>query len=315
MRRVPLAALTLAALALFPSAPDPLGDAVGHRITVVLSRDIRPYRQVLQGLRRSFHRDDPQMEYRVVTLGRDDSLAAEALPARGADQIPLIVAVGSRALASVRRAGAKVPVLLVGVPAPGQARSGDGAAEIFGVNMGIPFEKQFRALRAVAPRTRTVGVLYERSNHALIRMASRAAGRAGLTLNPVEIRSLEEIPGALDALLDEVNALWALPDATVFSSDTAPYIILRTLRQRVPFMGFSQSFVKAGSLLSLYCDLEDVGEQAGHMALDVLHGRRPARGGIEPPRKTLLALNLRVAEVIGLPIPPEIRRSADATYE
>jgi ABC-type uncharacterized transport system substrate-binding protein len=80
-------------------------------------------------------------------------------------------------------------------------------------------------------------------------------------------------------------------------------------------MGFSQSFVKAGSLVSLYPDFEDIGNQAGVMARDLLGGRRPSAAGIVAPRKAMLAVNLRVADVIGLSIPAAVRRRANATYE
>lgn len=184
-----------------------------------------------------------------------------------------------------------------------------------GVRMEFPYSQQFQTLREIAPRAKTVGILFATGYRAAVDRAEEAAREHGFRLVRAEIASVKEIPGSLDDLIGRVDALWAIPDPMVFSQETSPYIILQTLRHRVPFMAFSQNFVKAGSLVSLYPDFEDIGLQAGAMARDILAGRRPPGGGVVSPRKALLAVNLRVAEVIGLRVPPALRKRATAIYE
>jgi putative ABC transport system substrate-binding protein len=285
----------------------------GPLIAVVLSGHIEPYEQTLAGFRAALAGVRPAPEYQVLELDEADAPGAipVAAPGRRAD---LVVAIGTRAARAVIARDPGVPILFACVtePHPGGGAAG---ARTAGVSMEFPYSQQFETLRSVAPRVRTVGTIYEAGNRSLIDRAETAAREAGLKLVRVEIRSVDEIPAALEGLIGQVDALWAIPDATVFSEETASYIILQTLRHRLPFMGFSQSFVKAGSLVSLYPDFKDIGHQAGAMARDLLGGRRPSASGIVAPRKAMLAVNLRVADVIGLSIPAAVRKRANATYE
>jgi putative ABC transport system substrate-binding protein len=315
LRRPVVIAVIAALLAfVFPSS-SPQGHPTRPHITVVLSRDIPPYRRTLSGLRKVLGSHDPAPTFEVIDLQGGDSSAGElqaSIPDTGSN---LVIAVGARAALKLKTRKTRGPVLLAGVSGPEVESLMAGARQMFGVLLQIPIEKQFETLKEVVPDARKVGVIHGRENRGSIQKARALAKRAGLTLVPAEVASIKEIPTTLATLLEQVDVLWALPDATVFSPEMAPYIILQTLRKRVPFMSFSQNFVKAGSLLSLYCDLEDVGKQAGQMALAAMHGVGGTRSRVVPPRTARLAINMRVAQVIGLRIPDAIRDRADVIYE
>jgi putative ABC transport system substrate-binding protein len=283
---------------------------------VVLSRDIPPYRRTLSGLRKVLEAHDPAPTFEIIDLQGRNSSTGELLASSSDARASLVVAVGARAALILKSRKMGAPVLLAGVSGPEVDTLLDGGArQMFGVQLQVPIDRQFELLKEVVPQAREVGVIHGPENRGPIQNVRAVARRAGLTLVPVEVASIKEIPKALPGLLERVDVLWALPDATVFSPEMAPYIILQTLRARVPFMSFSQNFVKAGSLFSLYCDLEDVGKQAGQMALDAMHGVGDTRPRLVPPRSARLAINMRVAQVIGLRIPDAIRDRADVIYE
>lgn len=310
------AAALAAILLLLPTTPAPLSYPQAPRITVVLSRDIAPYRLALAGFRKALQSEHPSPIIDVIDLARSESAAGEIAASTSLRSSRLIVAIGARAALAMKGRHASIPILIAGASGPeieGLLRS--GSSRIFGVGLQVPIDRQFETLKQVVPGALRVGVLHRRHHRSEIGRARTAARRHGLTLMPVEIASIQEIPDALRDLLDRVDALWAIPDATIYSAELAPYIILQTLRERVPFMSFSQNFVKAGALFSLYCDLEDVGMQAGQMALQVLRNGDPLPAGMTPPRTVRLALNLRVAHVIGVPITDVVRKNADVTYE
>ena len=303
-------------LLLLPSTPAPRSDPQSPRITVVLSRDIAPYRRALAGFRKALRAEHPAPIIEVIDLAASESAGGEISASTSLRSSRLIVAIGARAALAMKGRHASVPILLAGASGPEieeVLRSGSG--RVFGVGLQVPIDRQFETLKQVVPEARRVGVLHGRDNRAEIKRALAAAGRHGLTLVPVEIASIREIPDALTDLLGRIDVLWALPDATIFSAEMAPYIILQTLRERVPFMSFSQNFVKAGSLMGLYCDLEDVGMQAGRMALQAMRNDDARPAGMVPPRTVRLALNLRVADVIGVTVPDVVRKSADVIYE
>jgi putative ABC transport system substrate-binding protein len=303
-----------AALGAGPAAAGPPPDGRAPLITVLLSQTSDPYQQTLAGFRRAFAGADPAPEIRVIDLNGGDEVAAARPAAGGGARHSLVLAIGARAARAAERYDSRAPLVVAMAADPALLERGAGKP-LCGVGLEFPYALQFQALREIAPKVKTVGVLFESGNRAAVARAEAAARDQGLLLVRAEIGSVKEIPDALEGLIGRVDALWAIPDGLVFSRETSPYIILQTLRRRVPFMGFSQSFVKAGALVSLYPDFEDIGLQAGGMAREILAGRRAAGGGIVSPRKAQLAVNLRVADVIGLPVPPAVRRRASTVYE
>jgi putative ABC transport system substrate-binding protein len=106
-------------------------------------------------------------------------------------------------------------------------------------------------------------------------------------------------------LRPRIDALWSVADSTVFASDRSIEFLLRqTLQYKIPFMGLSPAFVKAGALLALSVDYRDIGWQCGEQAALVLHGRTPASLPVTTPRRVTLYINTNVARAIGVEIPP-----------
>src|SRR5262249_53528069 len=136
------------------------------------------------------------------------------------------------------------------------ADGGDGALirrrapNMTGAAMDIPIIEQFSRLREVIPTLRRVGVVFNpRETGKVIETARSAAATIGLQLVEIPVSSEAQVMKEVEQLKDRVDALWAVADSTVYTSRSVDYILLRTLRDAVPFVGLSPSFVKAGALL------------------------------------------------------------------
>ncbi len=70
-------------------------------------------------------------------------------------------------------------------------------------------------------------------------------------------------------------------------------------------MGLSPAFVKAGALMALAVDYQEVGVQCGEQAVRILLGDHPSSLPITIPQAVTMYLNLKTAEIIGLKIPPD----------
>ena len=133
----------------------------------------------------------------------------------------------------------------------------------------------------------------------------------GLELIAMPVSAAEKLQETLDHHKKKLEALWSVADSTVFASDRAIEFLLRkTLEYRLPFMGLSPPFVKAGALLALSVDYADVGAQCGEQAAQVLAGRPPPSLPITAPRRVTLYLNSNVAKAIGVVIPPRTMEGA-----
>jgi putative ABC transport system substrate-binding protein len=73
-----------------------------------------------------------------------------------------------------------------------------------------------------------------------------------------------------------------------------------------------RTLAERGGLASYGINTYQIGRQAARLADKILNGTRPSEIPIETPRKLELVINLRVANEIGLTIPHEVLREADA---
>lgn len=125
----------------------------------------------------------------------------------------------------------------------------------------------------------------------------------GLELVAAPVTSEDQLPKALESLEKNVDALWSVADSTAFSPGSVEFILLHTLRNKIPFVGLSPAFVKAGALMALAVDYEAVGRQCGEQAVKILDRQPPASLPVTTPEKLTLHVNLKTAETIGLTIP------------
>ena len=180
-----------------------------------------------------------------------------------------------------------------------------------GASLDIPPHTQFEALRSIVPAARKLGVIYNpQETEAVVSQAKKAAKEIGLELIGAPVASGDKVPEALRSLEKSVDALWSVADGTAFSSGSMETFFLHTLRNKIPFMGLSPAFVKAGALMALSVDYQEVGAQCGGLATRVLGGEYPWTLPITTPQKLTLHINLKTAETIGLKIPTDRLKGA-----
>jgi ABC-type uncharacterized transport system substrate-binding protein len=147
------------------------------------------------------------------------------------------------------------------------------------------------------PAVRKVGILVSDETRGQSIAMEKAAKELGMQIVPVAVGAGGLFPALQSVLLDS-DVLLALPDPTLFNSQTAANILLAAYRRRVPLIGFSPAYVKAGALFALYSGPEQVAARAGEMLRQALAGRSfPAP---QWPRDFSVAANHDVARSFGL---------------
>ncbi|MGC3963288.1 MAG: ABC transporter substrate binding protein [Rhodocyclaceae bacterium] len=99
------------------------------------------------------------------------------------------------------------------------------------------------------------------------------------------------------------GVLMAVPDTAVFNSQTIPNLLLSAYRFRVPVVGFSQAYVKAGALIALYSTPAQIGTQSAEVARGVLAGG--AVPAPQYPRLFSVGINTHVARSLGYQLDSE----------
>ncbi len=288
--------------------------AVGTSFSYVLalkSKDLPQYEQAISGF--ASERDLWDEGIRIVDICGGKTVEEEI---RAYDERPrLILCLGLEALeaaCSIKEIP-KVFCMVSHSKAESILSRNKGEA-IHGVVIDLPSLTQFKLIRDVFPKLRSIGVMYDPAlSQQLIDEASASAKSLKLELISQPVRSMKDVPVALDYLKDKMDLLWSLFDNTAYGPETSRYSLMYLLKRSIPVVGFSPQYAKAGALISLYGDYMDMGRQAALIAKMITDRKEPLEK-IVMPRCMRIAVNKKVAEAMGVSFPAEFLKTVDECY-
>jgi putative tryptophan/tyrosine transport system substrate-binding protein len=258
-------------------------------IVIAYESGVVAYTEALEGLRAGLG----STPLTVVDLGAPGGVdeLARAVAAR---DTRAIIAVGMGALKEVQAHKPAAPVI-AGMVLHGP----DAEAVAAHVDIEIALAVQLETMKALLPRGSRVGVILNLKNgrYAADALESRAR-RVGFTLVAVECDGPTHLLKAMSSLKGKVDFVLCFPDSEFYNSVTIKPLVLSSLEGRLPLVGFSPAFVRAGAVAGIYPDYRDLGRQVADLALRTLKGgeRIPDEG----PAKVRVAVNQRVARLFGL---------------
>jgi len=180
----------------------------------------------------------------------------------------------------------------------------------------FPVEIQLQWLQKFLPKVRRVGVLYNPvQNSDWIREAQKAARKKNIEIVPFEVSSAKQLKAGLKFISHNADVLLAIPDQTVYSGKTAKEVLLFSYRNRIPFVGLSPSWVKAGALYALGIDYRNLGRQAAELADIILAGKSPGKTPFFHPEKISYSLNTRTMDHLHLQITNDLIKGSAKVFE
>ena len=309
-RSLAVACLVLLLAGLLASARPAAAGPVN--ILVLGGKEAPPYRQAVEGFRDTLTEQGVSATLDVQFFGDDKKQGGALVNAAVGRGDRLIFTLGAAAT-RLAVGQAKVPVVATMVL---DDKTFHGAANATGVPLGFSTETELQLLQRFLPNKKRVGVLYNADqNEGKIAEARIQAGKLGLELVAQQVDTAKQLPEALKSLANKVDVLWGVADRVVLSRQTAKAILLFSFRNRIPFVGLSGAWVKAGALYSLERDYADLGAQCAGMAAEILRGTAVAAVPPESPRRVLYSLNLKTAERVKVHILDQVVRSAKKVYD
>jgi len=257
----------------------------------------------LKGIIQRLQTADIAVEYSELNLkseGPDNSIAKLKLL-----HPDLVISVGSPATILVKQNLPDLPLIFSTVLNPqtsGIIDAGDSMPDITGASLDIPIDIQFQKFKMIYNDIRRIGVIYTEQTEPLIEEARRIAPELELELIAIKIDSDRELPTALDSLCRIVDGIWTTADDLIYTPQATKFMILVSLRNKKPIMGFSPSFVKSGALLGLNYDYKDIGRRAGGLAMRYLLGEPLSEIPIASPGVIYLHINLKTANQMGIEV-------------
>lgn len=294
MRRLLFASLATAFLCIMTYGSASAAEKI--LVWVALSERGGAHAEAAQALRAEMERNRPgRIDWRVTHW----SEFANALPPPR-----WVIAVGSAAQRGMQGLLAAAvpppPMLSILVPRLAFERTADPvrvrAGSLSAVFVDQPPERQMELIRLALPGVRTVGMLFSVEFKARASALDRAAAERGLQLVALSVDQGGLFAG-LQSLLADVEVLLAQPDPVIFNGQTAANILMAAYRRKVPLIGFSPAYVKAGAMLALYSTPAQIGMRGGELLNQALSdGVLPPPQG---PREFSVSVNQDVARSLG----------------
>jgi putative ABC transport system substrate-binding protein len=292
--------------------------ATGQSIVVITGDNLKYTGRTISGARsviRNDHTDAVFHEFNLNDLGLTPNQCVDSIKRL---RPALILTVGSAATRFAQTRFDNTPIVFSAVMYP--AISGfvsslrRPGSNLTGTSLDIPADIQFAKFKHIIPSLKRIGVLYTGNTAPLIKPSKTVARKMGLTLVPIRIDDLKEIPKALDSLARSVDGIWSVADPNLFSPQSTKYILLNSLRRGLPFMGFSRYVVESGALFALDFDYKAIGRQAGGLANRILQGEKPGDLPVTVPDIIWFHYNEKTAQHLNCSIPDELVAIAKEVY-
>ncbi len=292
-------------LALF--APWCLG-AEQTEIFVIFSSDIDPYRQAFDGFKKALL--DRRVSYWTMEYTLDKEEADVIVQQIFRKRPVLILTIGPEASRLAKEKIRDIPVVFSMVLHP-EAFTG---LNITGVSLDIPFKVKLDNIRRILPGVRKLGVIYSQKSAAEYKEIAQGCKDTGLQLVGREIASVKEFPDAFKEISRQIDSFLMIADTRIYFQKSIEYLLSESLKNRLPVIGLSSSYTRAGALFSFDMDYIDLGRRAGEIAAKIMVGERPANMVRSRPDSIRFSLNLVVAERLGIKIPPRVLREASEVF-
>ncbi len=236
----------------------------------------------------------------------------------------VIAAAGTPVIAALKQATGSIPIVFSVVNDPaGQgfvanlARPGGNITGFSYVDFPM-IGKWLEIMKEVIPGVRRMTLMFnpETAPYYPVFLREFFAGgsplAAEVSVSPV--RNEAEIEAAATAFAREPGGgLIAAPDP--FINTYRALIILSAHRHRLPTLFGFRQHVRDGGLMSYGPDSVEIVRQSASYVDRILKGEKPAELPVQGPTKYELAINLRMANALGIEIPPTLLARADEVIE
>lgn len=221
----------------------------------------------------------------------------------------LIITIGTRASALAMHNSGDIPVLSLLVPTRDYAAldrnhfTGENLRSA--IYLDQPLERQLDLLQLALPDTRRLASLSGPQSAEQVDELQTLSQQRGLQLAVETVTGGSNPIHPLTRLTDRAEVLLALPDPDVFNRNSVQAILLTTYRNRIPIIGFSRAYVRAGALAAVYSSAEQIGIQAGEWLAELARTGRWQLGQPRYPMYYSVAVNAQVAQSLGIVIADE----------
>lgn len=247
----------------------------------------------------------------VLEANAQNNLATAAMIAKKWASVKpdVIVPISTPSAQTVIKAtkGSDIPVVFSSVTDPiaaGLVPQLTGNLHITGAIDLPPLDKTLPLIKALVPKLKTLGVLYNPSEANSVKTLAllKEMAEPSITILAVSVNSTNDLKGALHSLVGKVDAIYVPSDNTVFSC--LPTLVKLTRQYKIALFSSDPDSVKMGVLACVGYTQYDVGRTAGKQIISVLAGKTAIP--ITTPAKISLVINKSTALLLNIVVPEQL---------
>jgi putative ABC transport system substrate-binding protein len=238
-------------------------------------------------------------------------------------KVDILVAVTLPAALAAQRATKTIPIVFVLVPDPVATKLVDSLAHPGGNITGLSqlaldlLPKRLELFKETVTHLSRIALLLNPSDPVIttrsVEQVRSAAGRLGISIQPIEAEKPDQIERAFSSTREEVHGVMVQPDAMFFNERKR--IAEVALARKLPSLVFNSTMVEAGGLMTYAPSSFAIFRRSAVYIDKILKGTKPDELPVELPTSFELDINLKTAKAIGLIISPTILARADKVIE
>ncbi len=245
----------------------------------------------------------PQVTLNIVDIAEFQAASTRYV----SDETRLLLCVGVSALEAVVNVNLSTPVWATLLPQRSfetlveQTQERDRYSAWF---IDQPLSRRFDLLQFALPTAERVGVLVGELSNDDVRALENAALERSLKLVVRKVRDGQDAVAKNRDLAESVEVVLAVPDRIALNLNNAKGILLGAYRQRVPIVGYTRAYVRAGALVAVYSMPAQI---AQHVAeeLSTLTANESIKTVQHHPKYFSVEINSQVARSLGIQLPSE----------
>lgn len=224
------------------------------------------------------------------------------------DEVDLIFAIGEKAAKAAKKATDTIPIIFCSVSDPIESKLLKSCSEpegnITGVTDYTPVYDQIELIKELVPDAKKISALYNTTDEDSILVSTLASAEAEILeidYTPYTASTEKQLDTVLSEALNGADALYITDDD--FVKENIDTIIKKANKKKVPVFCVSEDLLSEGCLATSLPDYEDLGHNAGELALICLKELHPISSiAVEYPSVCIDYINESVAEKYSIDI-------------
>ncbi|MDM3870519.1 ABC transporter substrate binding protein [Porticoccus sp. W117] len=273
-------------------------------VELVLSGEKSYYRKAALRIENVVNATHPNTRFRLTTADQTNWPTANS---------NLLVAVGSNACKQAMQRADKIPLLCTFLPSStywntleksGRATSAPATSAVF---FDQPMSRYFALIKLVAPKAEKLGTAVGPQSTQLLPRIEQQAQQYQLQLHQTELDTTTSHHKALSPIVAASDLFLVNPDKAELNKSVAKTLLHLSIRQRIPVIAYSGSYVNAGALAAIYSTPENIGRDAGELVSQWLDSPGQPLPTARYPNYFTIKSNPNVARSLGIKLPGDRR--------